>query len=360
PHARAADAAAHRAGDSVDLADARPGARADAALGHGARDGARGGLVPHLARGAGATVADVEVEQEGARHVRDDGRACGEADAALLEPPHHAVDRLLAEPAAAAQDGAVDRRDEVAGVEVVEADDVVGAAAQRDAARRGAVAQDDRDAGEADRVRRVPDAESRDVCDHFSGGRGAGAIGGWRETRRGPAPSAKPRFTPRGGRGAGAIGGWRETRRGPAPSAKPRFTPRGGRGAGAIGGWRETRRGPAPSAKPRFTPRGGRGAGAIGGWRETRRGPAPSAKPRFTPRGGRGAGAIGGWRETRRGPAPSAKPRFTPRAGAAGPVRSAGGLRRGARRLRSTCRDSFPPGAARPARSAGGLRRGAP
>src|SRR2546426_1336755 len=55
---------------------------------------------------------------------RDDGRACGEADAALLEPPHHAVDRLLAEPAAAAQDGAVDRRDEVAGVEVVEADDV--------------------------------------------------------------------------------------------------------------------------------------------------------------------------------------------------------------------------------------------
>src|SRR5207249_2086891 len=198
PHARAADAAAHRAGDSVDLADARPGARADAALGHGARDGARGGLVPHLARGAGATVAD----------------------AALLEPPHHAVDRLLAEPAAAAQDGAVDRRDEVAGVEVVEADDVVGAAAQRDAARRGAVAQDDRDAGEADRVCRVPDAESRDVSDHFNEVRAAGAIGGWPETRRGPAALHMSRFIPRRVRAAGAIAGWPETRRGPAASAK--------------------------------------------------------------------------------------------------------------------------------------------
>src|SRR3989454_6337705 len=210
PHARAADAAAHRAGDSVDLADARPGARADAALGHGARDGARGGLVPHLARGAGATVADAEVEQEGARHVRDDGRACGEADAALLEPPHHAVDRLLAEPAAAAQDGAVDRRDEVAGVEVVEADDVVGAAAQRDAARRGAVAQDDREAGEADRGCRETDAESPGVRDNFNEVRAAGAIGGWPETRRGPAALHMSRFIPRRGRAAGAIGGWPE------------------------------------------------------------------------------------------------------------------------------------------------------
>ena len=187
--------------------------------------------------------------------MRDDGRACGEADAALLEPPHHAVDRLLAEPAAAAQDGAVDRRDEVAGVEVVEADDVVGAAAQRDAARRGAVAQDDRDAGEADRVCRVPDAESRDVCDHSNEVRGAGAIGGWPESRRAPAAFHMSRFIPRRVRAAGAIGGWPETRRGPAALHMSRFIPRRVRGAGAIGGWPATRRAPAASGKSLFTPR---------------------------------------------------------------------------------------------------------
>src|SRR5439155_623289 len=84
--------------------------------------------------------ADAEVEQKGARYVRDDGRACCEADAALLEPAHDAVDRFLAEPAAAAEDDAVDRRDQVAGAEVVEADDVVGASAQLDTARPRPVA----------------------------------------------------------------------------------------------------------------------------------------------------------------------------------------------------------------------------
>src|SRR5438093_1335820 len=118
---------------------------------------------------AAPAVADAGVEEQGARHVRDDRGARGEADAALLEPAHDAVDRLLAEPAAAAEDDAVDRRDEVAGVEVVETDDVVGAAAERDAARRGAVAQHDRDAGEADRVGRVTDADPRDVGDHAPG-----------------------------------------------------------------------------------------------------------------------------------------------------------------------------------------------
>src|SRR5437870_4411483 len=134
PHAHAADAAPHCARDPVNLAHARPGARADTPLGHGARDGARGGLVPHLARRSCAAVADAEVEQKGARYVRDDGRACCEADAALLEPTHDAVDRFLTEPAAAAEDDAVNRRDQVAGAEVVEADDVVGASAQLDTA----------------------------------------------------------------------------------------------------------------------------------------------------------------------------------------------------------------------------------
>ena len=130
--------------------------------------------------------------------MRDDGRACCEADAALLEPAHDAVDRFLTEPAAAAEDDAVDRRDQVAGAEVVEADDVVGASAQFDTARRGAVAEHDRDAGEADRVRRVPDADPGDVGDHCSGDREPGAIGGWPETRRDSASSGKSLFTPRG------------------------------------------------------------------------------------------------------------------------------------------------------------------
>src|SRR5207249_36492 len=41
------------------------------------------------------------------------------------------------------------------------------------------------------------------------------------------------------------------------------------------------------------------------------------------------------------------------------PVRLVGGLRRGAARLRCTCRDSFHAGSARPVRLLGGLRRGA-
>src|SRR2546430_8017734 len=53
-----------------------------------------------------------------AGHVRDDGRPGGEARAALLEPAHDARDRLLTEAAAAAEDDAVDGRDEVARVEV--------------------------------------------------------------------------------------------------------------------------------------------------------------------------------------------------------------------------------------------------
>src|SRR5206468_12574635 len=111
------------------------------------------------------------------------------------------------------------------------------------------------DAGEADRVCRVPDAESRDVCDHFNEVRGAGAIGGWPESRRAPAAFHMSRFIPRRVRAAGAIGGWPETRRGPAALHMSRFIPRRGRGAGAIGGWPATRRAPAASGKSLFTPR---------------------------------------------------------------------------------------------------------
>src|SRR3989441_5756426 len=52
-----------------------------------------------------------------------------------------------------------------------------------------------------------------------TGGREAGAVGGWPETRRDPAPSGMAPSIPSGGREAGAVGGGPETRRDPAPSA---------------------------------------------------------------------------------------------------------------------------------------------
>src|SRR5439155_10656688 len=123
-----------------------------------------------------------------------------------------------------------------------------------------------------------------DPVGHYcSGGRGAGAIGGWPETRCAPAPFRIPLLIPPGGRGAGAIGGWPETRCAPAPFRIPLLIPPGGRGAGAIGGWPETRCAPAPFRIPLLIPPGGRGAGAIGGWPETRCAPAPFRQPLSIP-----------------------------------------------------------------------------
>ena len=88
-----------------------------------------------------------------------------EAPALRLEPAHHAPDRLAAEATAAAEDDAVHIRYEVAGIEVIEPDDVVRAAPKLDAADRRAVAQHDGDAGEAGQIGRVADADARDVGD---------------------------------------------------------------------------------------------------------------------------------------------------------------------------------------------------
>ena len=153
PRRGAADAAAHGPADAVHLADGGPGPGAHVALGDGAGRGAGGGLVAHLPRRPRTAVAEAEVEQERAGDVRHDGRARREAAALRLEPAHHAPDRLAAEATAAAEDDAVHGRDEVAGIEVVEPDDVVRAAPQLDAADRRAVAQHDGDAGEAGRDR---------------------------------------------------------------------------------------------------------------------------------------------------------------------------------------------------------------
>src|SRR3989441_9804657 len=71
---------------------------------------------------------------------------------------------------------------------------------------------------------------------HCSGGRGAGAIGGWPETRSDPAAFRMPPLIPRkGGRRAGAFRGWPETRGDPAAVRAPDVAPRAGAaGAGAV------------------------------------------------------------------------------------------------------------------------------
>src|SRR2546428_10219775 len=67
--------------------------------------------------------------------------------------------------------------------------------------------------------------------------REVGAIGGWPETRRDPAPVLSALFIPPGVREVGAIGGWPETRRDPAPVLSALFIPPGARQAGPLRGW---------------------------------------------------------------------------------------------------------------------------
>src|SRR5439155_15569799 len=72
---------------------------------------------------------------------------------------------------------------------------------------------------------------------HCKGVREVGAIGGWPETRRDPAPVRSPLFIPPEVREVGAIGGWPETRRDPAPVLSALFIPPGDRETGTLRGW---------------------------------------------------------------------------------------------------------------------------
>src|SRR2546425_5890020 len=62
-------------------------------------------------------------------------------------------------------------------------------------------------AGVEEPLRHAPahHAEPDEAERHSSGGREAGAIGGWPEPWRAPAPSRMSRLIPTGGRGAGLI-----------------------------------------------------------------------------------------------------------------------------------------------------------
>src|SRR2546426_1038881 len=121
---------------------------------------------------------------------------------------------------------------------------------------------------------------------HCSGGRGAGAFGGWPETRSDPAAFRMPQLIPRkGDHGPGAFGGWPDTRCDPAAFRMPQLIPpKGDRGPGAFGGWPDTRCDPAAFRMPQLIPRkGDRGPGAFGGWPDTRCDPAAFRMPPFTP-----------------------------------------------------------------------------
>src|SRR5439155_746316 len=107
---------------------------------------------------------------------------------------------------------------------------------------------------------------------HCSGVRGAGAIGGWPETRCDAAPFPISLRIPPGVRGAGPIGGWPETRCDAAPFPMSLRIPPGVRGTeAAIGGWPETRCDAAPFAMSLRIPPAFRGAGPLGGLPETPR-----------------------------------------------------------------------------------------
>ena len=97
--------------------------------------------------------------------MRHDRRAGREAAALGFEAAHHAPDRLAAEAAASAQHDAVYGRHEVTRIEIVEPDDVVGAAAQLGTGDGGTIAEHDGDAGEPVEIGRVADADPGDVGD---------------------------------------------------------------------------------------------------------------------------------------------------------------------------------------------------
>ena len=201
--------------------------------------GLTGRLPAHLACGTDSAVAHVEIEQERARHVRHHRRSRRVALALALQPAQHAPDGLAAEAAAAAQHDAVHRADEVTRVEIVEADHVVGPAAQLGAGHRRPIAQHHADAREGGLIGGVADADAGDVGDRGRGVRGpveglgprlAADLGGGNPAQGDFGGDLQAATRERRGRTAGASP--RAARR-PAPPPPPR------------------RRTPAPAARSR-------------------------------------------------------------------------------------------------------------
>ena len=99
----AADAALHRPLDAPQLADGGAGACADRAPRRRAGDGGGAGGVAGGGVGAEPRVAEPEVVQHRRRNDRHARRADRDADAALVEPAHHAAGGVEPERAAAGE-----------------------------------------------------------------------------------------------------------------------------------------------------------------------------------------------------------------------------------------------------------------
>ena len=164
-----AEAAAHRPADAEQLADAGAGAGADVALG---RRRARRGLAGGVAGGgvgADRGIADPEIEQDRRRHDRHRHRAAvrllrpdGDADAALVEPAHHAAGGVEAEGAAAGEQDGVHLLDRVERRQQLGLARAGRGAADVDAADRAALGEDDGAAGRPARIGEVADREAGD------------------------------------------------------------------------------------------------------------------------------------------------------------------------------------------------------
>ena len=107
----AADAALHRPVAPAHFADRRAGAGADVALGHGSIGCGFCRKKPALGIRTDLRIADAKVEENRARHDRNDGTAELEADPLLLEVADDAAPGVETERAAAAQEDRVDLLD---------------------------------------------------------------------------------------------------------------------------------------------------------------------------------------------------------------------------------------------------------
>ena len=155
--------ALHGAREPERLADGRAGAGADRAFRDRAGPGLGCGARAHGAVGPDVPRPDRQVVQDGPDDQRHDAARGGEADPARLEVGHDAEARLEPEGAAPGEDGPVDARGDVAGIQEVEAEETRGAAAHLHGGHRAARAEHRRASGEADEVGGVADQEAGDI-----------------------------------------------------------------------------------------------------------------------------------------------------------------------------------------------------
>ena len=167
------------------LADGRAGARADRAFRDGAARGLGRGARAHGAIGPDIRRPHREVVEDGPDDQRHDTARRREAEPASLEVRHDAEARLEPEGAPSGEDGAVNSRGDVAGVQEVEAEETRGAAAHFHGGHRAGGAEHRGAPGETDEVGGVADQEAGDIGEaaHLTAA-GRRSVGARRPARR--------------------------------------------------------------------------------------------------------------------------------------------------------------------------------